>query len=206
MSPWEEYKELAAYVATPLNNNPPHIHAEYPELRGPVDENIPPLPNGPSEIMPAEDYEGDWPRQQAEPTIPTVYDLQSAPVDHVTVSDRAVATTTNLPSADSTATSYDDNAFSQEDFLNTLFAADALLSMANDNRPLATYHTPNSTAGSNPYEHSSNPPILGNATTGFVFANGLLANTSFDFGFGFDADFDPFIGAPNLASGMASRQ
>ncbi|KAI4258914.1 MAG: hypothetical protein L6R42_004856, partial [Xanthoria sp. 1 TBL-2021] len=98
------------------------------------------------------------------------------------------------------------NTFSQEDFLDTLFAADILQSMVNDNGPSATRHTPDSPTGSNPFEHSSNPPTTGIANTGFVFGNDSLANTSFDFDFDFHADFDAFIGAPNLASYMASRQ
>ncbi|KAL8833946.1 MAG: hypothetical protein Q9176_007743 [Flavoplaca citrina] len=64
----DEYKELVGYVATQLNNCTLYIPAASPELRVTVDENTPSLPNDPSEIMPAKDYDGHWTRQQAEST------------------------------------------------------------------------------------------------------------------------------------------
>ncbi|KAL8904392.1 MAG: hypothetical protein Q9171_007069 [Xanthocarpia ochracea] len=197
---WNEYKELAAYVAAPVNEDTPHIPAEFPELRATVDENITPPPNDPSESMSAKDHDEDRTMQQAGSTTTTAHEFQFAPVDYVTAPDRVEATTTKLPSAGSTAPSY-------EGSLDTLCAADVLQSMVHDNGPFAIRHTRNSPTGSNPFEHSCNPPTTGIATTGSVFGNGSLANTSFDFDFdfNFDADFDAFIGAPNLASHMSSR-
>ncbi|KAI4240690.1 MAG: hypothetical protein L6R42_011464 [Xanthoria sp. 1 TBL-2021] len=80
---WDEYKELAAYVAAPVTNNTPHNPAEFPELRATVDENIPRLREDPSESMSAEDHDEDWIMQQAESTNITAHDFQFAPVAHI---------------------------------------------------------------------------------------------------------------------------
>lgn len=79
---WDEYKELAAYIAA-INKDTPYIPAEFPELRATVDQNTAPLPDELSESMAAEDHDEDWTMQQVESITTTAHDTQFAPVDHV---------------------------------------------------------------------------------------------------------------------------
>ena len=82
---WNEYKELAAYIAGPVNNNTPRISVEFPELRETVDENTPPLPDDPSKSMSAEDHDEGWTMQQAEVTTTAAHDFLFARADHVSI-------------------------------------------------------------------------------------------------------------------------